>query len=109
MKKHQRKDSLIFYFFGWVGIIYVICYIYFFDSGTPIEKEVIEIQHVKESTYEDDACDSILDAERKAFKDSILLEDVKEIYGFETLEEYYQKHDSLVTIGTKYHKQYINN
>ena len=43
--------------------------------------------------------------ERQKFLDSLFLIDLQEMYGINSLEEYYEKHDSLI-LGDKYDEYY---
>ena len=64
-----------------------------------IEKEQNALKLIKETyviTPQEDSIDKVYDEMRRKWQDSILLEDVKNTYGIESLEEYYDKHDSLL-------------
>ena len=115
MNNQGYKDSIPTSF--WAIICGSFLFLYIFSTHSDKTEEVITTQRVEDHVLREpqeklefpyQTGDTISDLERLKFLDSLLLEDVREAYGFQTLEEYFEKHDSLVTIGTEYHYQYIN-
>jgi hypothetical protein len=115
MNNQGYKDSAVISF--WAIICGSFLFLYIFSTHTDKTEEVVPSNIVEdhvmtvpqeELEFPYQTGDTISDLERLQFLDSLLLEDVREAYGFQTLEEYFEKHDSLVTIGTEYHYQYIN-
>jgi hypothetical protein len=93
-------------FFGLIGVFFIF-FLVVSTEEVPREKTFSTIP-TEELEFPYQTGDTVSDLERLRFLDSLLLEDVKESYGFKTLEEYYEKHDSIVTQGTPYHEKYIN-
>ena len=107
-KDRQCRYSSSRCYFGFIGI-FIIFLLVIGRGVLPTEEEdTFPIISHEELEFPYQTGDTVSDLERLKFLDSLLLEDVKEAYGFQTLEEYFEKHDSLVTIGTEYHYQYIN-
>ena len=107
-KDRQYKDSYTMGFLGFIGIFLIFLLVGGTREVYPEEEDTFPSTSYEELEFPYQTGDTISDLERLKFLDSLLLEDVKEAYGFQTLKEYFEKHDSLVTIGTPYHEQYIN-
>lgn len=71
--------------------IYLTVPQYFFYNPTYKDRCIQK----KEWIYKIDSCDDDSELKRQIWLDSLLLEDAK-IYDIHTLEEYFEKHDSLV-------------
>ena len=105
-KDRQYRDSSTMSFFGLIGIFIIFFLVVSTQDGPIVKDSSPSCEEENEFPYQ--TGDTVSDLERLRFLDSLLLEDVKESYGFKTLEEYYEKHDSIVTQGTPYHEKYIN-
>jgi uncharacterized protein YpmS len=107
-KDRQYRDSYSMGFFGFIGIFIIFLLVVGTREVSPEEEETFPIISHEELVFPYQTGDTVSDLERLKFLDSLLLEDVKETYGFQDLQEYFEKHDSIMTMGTEYHYQYIN-
>jgi len=107
-KDKQYEDATTMSFFGFVGIFIVFLLVVGTREIPTEEEETFPIICHEELEFPYQTGDTVSDLERLKFLDSLLLEDVKETYGFQDLQEYFEKHDSIMTMGTEYHYQYIN-
>jgi len=84
---------------GFLGCMQIFIALYYKeDVDNQVIKDKIpldnELEYIK--TKDEDSIDAVYDKMRQEWVDSLLLDDVQKTYGINSLEEYFEKHDSLL-------------